>query len=912
MATTFCEKLIEAAEARPDKVAMTLLGAQVEETTFSEMLARFRSIAYRLAQENIAPGDRVAIIGENHPNWVVAYLGILYRGAVAVPLDPSAKAETLANFVNNSDAKLAFVSPSSLDKFHEICDRLGKQIPAVALRPLASSNGLGVFEDWANTKTTLEFNAQKPPAKLADVAVLIYTSGTTGTPKAVQLTHGNIFSESEGVQEAMKISEHEVVLSLLPMFHSYSQVVNLWVATTIGLRVVYITELNPEEIVRGLKEGQVTTLTGVPRLFYLFHKKIFDAVRTQPKPVQLIFKSLLVLNGWLRDYLNVNAGMLFFKKVHDGFGGKLRLTISAGSSFDASVANDYHRLGFTILQGYGLSETSGAATATRFEDNKVGSVGTPLGDTEVKIAEPNSEGIGEVMIRGSIVMPGYYNNPEANREAFTEDGWFLTGDLGRFDKQNHLYIVGRKKDVIILPSGKNVYPEDVEAHYAKTSVVGEICVLGVKDEVGEFAGAEKLCAIVVPDFDYLKANHISNTRELIRWELDGLGRELPEYQRVRDYIVRTEPLPRTATRKIKRFELKQQIEDSGVVARQTRDAEQFVLTDEDRALLDSPAGKAVITALKQNSHDADVIHPQMNLELDLGLDSLARAEAHVNIEQALGIELEPQAAAAALTAGEIIRLAQVQIPSGNFAVKDAANTRNWQEILNDTTTDNSELQAYLQPRPWFTLLAYLGLRGLYFAARVLLRLEVKGLENITSLRRPFLICPNHQSYLDAFLVSATYPLPLLQQIFHVGWSEFFKSALMTWVAKLMHVVPVDPDTKLLRAMRAGAIGLRANKILNIYPEGERSFDGVLHPFRKGAAILATELNVPIVPVALDGLWQVWGRGSARIRFTKVKIHFGTPITANSALQGEAQYEALTATVKQQIQQMLEDMRRRCK
>ena len=245
MATTFCEKLIEAAAARPGKVAMTLLGTQVEETTFSQMLARLRSIAYRLAQENIAPGDRVAIIGENHPNWVVAYLGILYRGAVAVPLDPSAKAETLANFVNNSDAKLAFVSPASLDKFHEICDRLGKQIPAVALRPLASSNGLGVFEDWANTKTTPEFNAQKPPAKLADVAVLIYTSGTTGTPKAVQLTHGNIFSESEGVQEAMKISEHEVVLSLLPMFHSYSQVVNLWAATTIGLRVVYITELNP-------------------------------------------------------------------------------------------------------------------------------------------------------------------------------------------------------------------------------------------------------------------------------------------------------------------------------------------------------------------------------------------------------------------------------------------------------------------------------------------------------------------------------------------------------------------------------------------------------------------------------------------------------------------------------------------
>ena len=195
--------------------------------------------------------------------------------------------------------------------------------------------------------------------------------------------------------------------------------------------------------------------------------------------VRLLFHSLLSTNGWLRDTLRINAGRLFFRKVHEGFGGKLRLAVSAGSSFDASVARDYHRLGFTILQGYGLTETAGAATITRFEDNKVGSVGKPLNHVEVKIDEPNDEGMGEVLIRGAIVMAGYYRNPEANREAFTADGWFRSGDLGRFDAQGHLYIVGRKKDVIILPSGKNVYPEDVEAHYARSPLVGEICVLGV-------------------------------------------------------------------------------------------------------------------------------------------------------------------------------------------------------------------------------------------------------------------------------------------------------------------------------------------------------------------------------------------------------------------------------------------------
>src|SRR6266699_1275990 len=217
------------------------------------------------------------------------------------------------------------------------------------------------------------------------MAVLIYTSGTTGAPKGVPLTHGNIYAEVDGVQEVMRITDREVILSLLTLFHAYSQILNLWLATVIGARVVYISEVNSEEIVRGLKAGGVTAITGVPRLWYLFHKKIWDGVRGQSRVVRALFHSLLSFNGWLRDSVGINLGRVFFRKVHEGFGGKLRLAVSAGSSFDASVARDYHRLGFTLLQGYGLTETSGAATVTRFEDNKVGSVGTPLNGVEVKI-----------------------------------------------------------------------------------------------------------------------------------------------------------------------------------------------------------------------------------------------------------------------------------------------------------------------------------------------------------------------------------------------------------------------------------------------------------------------------------------------------------------------------------------------
>ncbi|HEX6284955.1 MAG TPA: AMP-binding protein, partial [Pyrinomonadaceae bacterium] len=237
---TFCQRVVASAIAHQDRVAMTLIEPQGKETTtFGSMLAQIRSIAYRLSLEGVAFGDRVALIGENPPNWAIAYLGIIYRGAVVTPLDPAATIQTLSTFLKSSEAKLAFVSPASLDKFHSACELSGINIPAVSLHPLAHANGLGDFADWSQTPVSNDFNEAPPPAKPDDLALLMYTSGTTGTPKAVPLTHGNIYAESSKVQEVMHISDREVVLSLLPLFHAYSQIVNLWLATIVGAQVVY-------------------------------------------------------------------------------------------------------------------------------------------------------------------------------------------------------------------------------------------------------------------------------------------------------------------------------------------------------------------------------------------------------------------------------------------------------------------------------------------------------------------------------------------------------------------------------------------------------------------------------------------------------------------------------------------------
>ncbi len=912
MTKTFCQRVIESCEKHSAKTAMQIVGDDSEIYNYGEMLRQIRSVAYRMTEEKVEFGDRVALIGENHPCWAIAYLGILYRGAVCVPIDPHGEIETITNFLEYSEAKLAFLSPDVTEKFQQIEEKLGRHIPAVVWRMENSANGFQKFEDWSATDFPEKFAKEETPAKAEDTALLIYTSGTTGTPKGVPLTHGNITAELDGIYKVIKLNSSDKILSLLPLFHAYLQIVNLWVATTYGAEAGYLKELTPDELSKSLKSFKPTILTTVPRLWYMFHKKIFDTVLEKPKSVQMLFRAMLAANGLLRDSFNTNPGEKLFGKVHESFGGNLRFAITAGSRFDEEVAEDFYRLGFTIIQGYGLTETSGAATATYETDNRVGSVGKPFFNAEVKLDNPDKEGTGEVLIRGAMVFKGYYKNPQANAEAFTEDGWFRSGDLGKFDKDGHLYIVGRAKDVIVLPSGKNVHPEDLEVHYLKTPLIEEMAILGIEDTAAGRAGAEKLAAVVVPDFNYLKQTKTANSKEAIRYALDNLGRELPEYQRVRDYIIRAEPLPRTATRKIKRFQLKNEIEIGKISTGDTKETKAWTLSDEDKKLLETNIGRTVAQAVRQNAKDAEIIHPQMNLELDLGLDSLSRAEVFAALEQAFSTEFEGDEAAKALQVADVIDL--VKKHAGDIDENRAISTDlKWSKIVRENVENVPEINYVLRDRIVFPAIAFSVYKAFKLFNKVFMRLEVKGEEVFDKMQRPFLICPNHQSFLDPFIITANYPFRIYRHIFHVGASMFFQSGFMLWAARMLNVVPIDPDTQLMKAMKAGAIGLKHGKVLNIYPEGERAFDGELHDFKKGAAILATELDLPILPVAIDGVYKVWARQSWIIRPAKVKVRFGKPFypkdVFDNSLTDEAKYEAVTAHLKSEISMMTDSMRK---
>jgi long-chain acyl-CoA synthetase len=936
LSDSYLRRVIDAFEARPDRVAMRIVGNDREVYTFAESLDIVRSLAFRIGEENVEFGDRVALIGENHPSWALAYLGVIYTGSVCVPLDPNGEIETLTNFIENSEAKLAFIGSDQVDKFRQIEEKLGRHVPAVVWdlpkrngheRSSASANGFYSFSEWTAAEYPESFAKAIPTAHGDDIALLMYTSGTTGTPKGVPLTHGNIVAELDGINEVLKFTDTEKVLSLLPLFHAYLQIVNLWVATTYGCEVGYLKELSPAELGAAMKEFKPTILTTVPRLWYLFHKKIFDAVEAKPKAVRALFRVMLAANRISR-HAGINLGHVLFGKVHDSFGGELRLAVTAGSRFDDEVARDFHDLGFTIIQGYGLTETSGAATATHEDDNRVGSVGKPMKGAEIKLDTPDKEGVGEVLIKGPIVFKGYYRNPIATSEAFTDDGWFRSGDLGQIDKDGHLQIVGRAKDVIILPSGKNVHPEDLEVHYLKAPEVEELAILGVADTSESRAGAEKLVAVIVPDFEYLRIAKIANSKEAVRYALDNLGRKLPEYQRVRDYIVRAEALPRTATRKIKRFELKKEIEN-GTLAIGIPEKKTWQFTPDDSALLESNVGRTVIAAIHHHSKNGNLLHPQMNLEIDLGLDSLARAEVFAALEQAFETEFTADQAAAAITIASVVELV-TDTPFGKKleSRKDVtvATDLNWSSIIKNADDDFPEVRDVLRKRPLFEAFAFFVYRCFNLFCRAFMRLEVEGIERLEDLKAPYLICPNHQSFLDPFVLCSNYPFHIFRNVFHVGAGMFFENRIMRWIAKLLNVVPIDQDAQLLRAMKAGAIGLRHGKILNIYPEGERAFDGHLHDFKKGAAILATELDLPIVPVALDGVHKVWPRRSARIRPAKVKIRIGEPfyakdivnreiaVAAGSSTQESIQagpeetYERVTAHLKSNIRKMIDEMR----
>ena len=524
------------------------------------------------------------------------------------------------------------------------------------------------------------------------------------------------------------------------------------------------------------------------------------------------------------------------------------------------------------------------------------------------LREDGGPAVGEIAIRGAIVMKGYWNRPDATA-AVLKDGWLYTGDLGHFDSGGNLFITGREKDVIVLSNGKNVYPEEIESYYLKSPYIKEIGVMALESEPGNPA-SDRLYAVVVPDFDLLKERKIVNAKEVIRFDIEGISSHIPSTKRIGSYEIWQEPLPRTTTRKLKRFELEKRVRANQKKG-QAGDSEvssQPALSAEDAKWLEQPEVQQALKIIREASKTAPaVIRPSDNLELDLGLDSMQRIELLVALEQELGGDVEESSLAEIYTVRELVDAIRESAAAGKTISGSREQPAGWKSILQEESTDPEVLALARHSSFYEGFLYTLFLLAQVFASDRF-RMRVSGLEKLPK-QGSYIISSNHQSYLDPILMASVLPSSVFRNLFSVGTSEIFGSGFMRRLARWLRVIVVDPDANLIPAMRAGAFGLRHGRILILYPEGERSIDGTPRIFKKGAAILSIHLQVPIVPVAIEGFHEAWPRGKPFQKFVPLKIQFGDPIYPPPESEAsEGAYEKLTAELKSRVVEMWKGLR----
>jgi len=908
---TFYDRFVECSERWPDNVALQIQRHDhLEGCTYSELRRMAESVGRWITDQNFPRGSRLAILADNHPRWVAAYLGIIASGCAAVPLDTALHADQVTKLLKDSGAAAAFVDAKHVAVARPAANEL--HVGLILMDPDRMANH-SIHEQWlANLPAIFDRGPGKfaaAPASTDELAALIYTSGTTADPKGVMLTHANILGEVEAVFNWVDIGPNDALLGVLPMFHVLAQMANLLLPLVKGSRVVYLETLNTAELMKALSERNITAFAVVPQFFYLIHQRIFEEIKKRGAATQKIFASMVAVNRTLRK-VGINAGPLLFGKIHQTLGPKMRYLVTGGSRFDPEIARDFRDLGIDVMQALGLTETAAAIFVNSPDDIVIGSVGKAMKGVEAKIVDPQpqEEGppVGEIVVRGPMVMKGYWNRPDATAAAIRE-GWLYTGDLGHFDSHGNLFVTGRKKEVIVLSNGKNVYPEEIEAHYGKAPFIKEIAVVGLEGKPGE--GRDRLHAVIVPNFDLLRQKKIVNAKEVIRFDIEGLSQQMASTKRIGSYEIWQDDLPRTTTRKIKRFEVEKRVKANQQkgTAGEGEVAAEKPLTADELSWLDQPDVQRGLQIIREASHNApENLRPTHSLELDLGLDSMQRVELLSHIEEELGGNVEESQLAEIYTVRDLLDAALKSAAAG-AAPGTRTTFAGWKAILAEEMTD-PEVLALKDPQPFFDVLWYPLSRLIQMFTRDLFRLRVSGLENLPA-KGPYIISSNHQSYIDPVIMVSALPKEIMENTFAVGTSEIFGEGFMRRLARWLRVMVLDPDANLVPAMRAGAFGLKHGRILILYPEGERSIDGTPRIFKKGAAILSIHMQVPIVPVAIEGFYEVWPRGKKFFqKFNPMKMVFGKPILPPPESEAsEAAYEKLTADVKATVVEMWEGL-----
>jgi long-chain acyl-CoA synthetase len=778
--------------------------------------------ACRLAREleagGIGRGQRVLLWGENSAEWVAAFWGILLRGAVVVPMDRIAAPDFARRVCEEVDARLVVGGREQV--------QLAPEAPALA------------FEDFSSVLARHAPDLLLPPqAERADTVEIVFTSGTTAEPRGVVITHGNILSNLEPIEtEIQKYLKYERwvhplrFLNLLPLSHVFGQFLGLFVAPLLGATVVFSESLSPGEVIRIFKREKVSVLVSVPRVLESLKEKLErDAEAAGEK--ERFRRRLAAAEGegrlkrWWR-----------FRSVHRRFGLKFWAFVSGGAALVPEVETFWGRLGFAVIQGYGLTETTSLISVNHPFRLSKGSIGKVLPGRELKLSES-----GEILVRGGGVAAGYWHGRRfAPVEG--EEGWFHTGDLGALDAEGNLYFKGRQKNVIVTPEGMNVYPEDLEAALRRQPEVRDAVVVGLQRD-----GNAEPCAVLL-----LRENASPEAT------IERANRSLADYQKIRRWLAWPETdFPRTSTQKPRANLVQAWAEQQAAAAGAA-----------------APAGPLAEILARVTRRAPPLLSPAARLDEDLSLSSLERVGLMSELEDRFQVELDETRFTGAATVAELEQMLRQPVPK----------------------LRERELHYPRWARRW--LVHWLRLTAYYLAVwpvtHLLASPRVRGRENLRGVKGPVLVVANHTSIVDVGFVLAVLPARLRHRLAVSVQAEELEAMrrgarrrgvlgnlldpVGYWLAvALFHVFPLPRQSGFRESFRFAGELTDAGWSVLVFPEGEFTPDGCVMPFRAGIGLLAKNLGVPVVPLRIEGVFELKKAGKRWAPPGKVKVTIGAPL-----------------------------------
>jgi len=763
-----------------------------------EYAARFAGL---LKELKIVRGDRVIIKGQNRPEWVVAYLGCLLAGAVAVPLDINSSDDFENRVQNKVRAKLKVYSGNKKKS------RQPKSIGMKDIKELLSS--IQPFEN-GDTKVCDD-----------DLAQIIFTSGTTAEPKGVMITHRNIEANLRSVQPVMdrwrnffRLMWNLKILSVVPLSHMYGQFIGIYVPMIIGSSVVFMDSVNPRDIIRAVREERVWMLGTLPKILELLKEYIVKNFNLEGRKFERKYNRFKKIKWPIR--------LLAFINIHLKMGWRLVVIIVGGAAFKRSMDEFWRCIAYTIFQGYGLTETAPLITLADPSLTGAGSIGRVLGGQQIRLVG------GEIYVKGDNVTPGYYRDPKLTEEALS-GGWFKTGDLAEMGKDGNLYFKGRKDEVIVRADGINIYPEDIESVLKMFRTVKDCVVLGLG-----YRGGLEIHAVLI-----LEEKYRDSPEKIIK----DANEKLNVYQHINSYSIwKQDDFPRTVTKKVKRNKVAKAVSSAGIKG-ETVGPEPYSRSEEMFKIIKG------FHRIKQQD-----FKKKAKLEKDLGLDSLGLVEFVGAIEQKYDIEVDDSLITGNTTVGEIESMISSpkkvsrKIPFYSFPF--------WATVCLLRTIFQYILRPFMS---------------------IIYRLKTGGIENLKKVSGPVVFASNHTSLLDTFVILYSLPLKLRQRVTAVmsieyHFSHFFYRTGPWWrriieaigfyllVNLFINTCPLSRTHGFKQIMEnIGKVISRGWSVL-IYPEGRVTTDGSIKEFESGVGVIASDMEVSVVPVRINGLFNILRNG----------------------------------------------------